>query len=387
MSKTSSISLYLFLEDITLDGGCERVVVNMANEFSKLYQNVHIVSNFQSNDKIKFEIDESVKINFIHPCLSLEKWKSNHSLKFLFKSGIFYKLFLSIGFTTKLYEYILKNRTKDDTPIVLFHGYDTAWYKKKNIKLIGVDHSNFPFYKNDSFFYRNIKFPLISFMNRKLDIVTILTDAEIKYWKKLNRPVHIIPNFIPNIPEIIPSAADRNKTLISMGRMNTDQKGFDRLIKGFAKISNKFPDWKLIIYGDGKFKNEYQRLIDNYKLKGKVQLENFTENPYEVFSENSIYVMCSRTEGFGLVLAEAMACGMAAVSYENTGPNSIIRDNNNGYLIPNGDEAMLCNKLEQLMTNLDLRVKFSTNGRIDILNRYSAHTIISKWNEIFQLIA
>ena len=196
MNKKSSISIYLFLQDITLDGGCERVVVNMANEFVKHYNDVHIVSNFKKNIDIKYVVDNLVKIHYVHNNTSLDDWKSKHFLKFLFKSWFMYKTILSFGFTTKLYKYISKTRSKDDKSIVMFHGYDTAWYKKKNIKLVGVDHSNFPFYKKKSFFYTKIKFPIISFMNRKLDVVTILTGAEIEYWNMLNRPVYEMPNFI-----------------------------------------------------------------------------------------------------------------------------------------------------------------------------------------------
>jgi glycosyltransferase involved in cell wall biosynthesis len=387
MSKTSSISLYLFLKDITLDGGCERVVVNMANEFSKLYQNVHIVSNFQSNDKIKYEIDESVKIHFVHPCLSLEKWKSNHSLKFLFKSGIFYKILLSIGFTTHLYQYITKNRTKVDTPIVLFHGYDTAWYKKKNIKLIGVDHSSFPFYKSNSFFYRKIKFPIISFMNRKLDIVTILSNSEIEYWKLLKRPTYIIHNFIPDIPVSIPNFQTREKIILSIGRMNTNQKGFDKLIKAYSKIASKYPDWKLHIFGSGVLKSEYQDLITSLKMDNFIKLFEFTSNPSKEYYKSSLYAMCSRSEGFPMVLLEAMSCGLPVVSYDlSYGPAVIIKDGYSGLIVPDNDEALFCDKMEYLINNPEISNSMSINSHIDVTKRFSKNVIIGEWIKLFELL-
>lgn len=386
MENRSKLPLYLFLQDISLDGGCERVVVNMANEFIKYYENVHIVSNFQTNLSLKFVINEQVKINYLHKNISIEKWKNEHLFKYLFKSGFIYKIMLSIGFTNKLYHYVNSNTIINQPSIIMFHGYDCPIYKKNKIKLIGVDHSNFPFYKNKSFIYRKIKFPIISFMIRNLDFVTVLSDAEIDFWKWLKRPIEIMPNFIPNIPTKTPNMESRNKKIISMGRMNTDQKGFDRLIKAFSKISKKYPDWKLEIYGDGELKKEYQKLIDQLSMNSVIKLENFSDNPFYIFSNNSIYAMCSRTEGFGLVLAEAMACGMAAISYENTGPNSIINNGNNGYLIENNNEKDFCDKLEQLIKNIEERKKLSVNAREHIISRFSEKNIINKWIKIFNLI-
>ena len=86
MENRSKLPLFLFLQDISLDGGCERVVVNMANEFIKYYENVHIVSNFQTNLSLKFVINEQVKINYLHKNISIEKWKNEHLFKYLFKS-------------------------------------------------------------------------------------------------------------------------------------------------------------------------------------------------------------------------------------------------------------------------------------------------------------
>lgn len=383
MENKSKTPIYLFLQDISLDGGCERVVVNMANEFIKHYENVHIVSNFQSKLNLKYEINELVKIHYIHKNISLEDWKNKHFFKNLFKSGFLYKLLLSIGFTNKLYDYVNITNKEKETSIIMFHGYETPFYKKKDIRLVGVDHSSFPFYKINSFFYKKIKFPVISFMNRNLDIVTILTDAEIDYWRLLKKPVKVMPNFIPNIPLTVPLMENREKKIISMGRMNTNQKGFDRLIIAFSKISKNFPDWKLEIYGDGELKREYQKIIDTYSLRNVVKLEKFTNSPFEIFSNNSIYAMCSRTEGFGLVLAEAMACGMATISYKNTGPNSIITNEKNGYLVNNNDEKVFCEKLILLMSDMEERKKISINARNEIISKYSENFIINKWMEIF----
>nr|WP_288428327.1 glycosyltransferase [uncultured Spirosoma sp.] len=377
----------MFVKDITLDGGCERVVVNMVNEFIKHYSYVHILSNFQSNLEINYKIDDQVKIHYLHPNISLHEWEKKHIFSILFKITFIHNFVYSLCFTSKLYRYIRKSNPMKYQAIVMFHGYQTAWYKKSGIKLVGVDHSNFPYDKTN---LKNklgkLKFWIESFMNRKLDIVTCLTNAEIDYWRLLGRPIFIMPNFVSIIPEIIPSFESRSNKIISMGRMNTNQKGFDLLIHAFAKIAHKIPNWELEIYGNGHFKSKYNYIIKKLNIQNQVKIKDFTKNPQEIFLSTSIFVLCSRSEGFGLVLAEAMACGMAAIAYENTGPNAIIKNNYSGILVPNGNEEILCKKLIMLIRNTKFRKEISIKSRKNVIKNFSPNIIIGKWIEIFDLI-
>ena len=386
MENRSKLPLYLFLQDISLDGGCERVVVNMANEFIKYYENVHIVSNFQTNLSLKFEINEQVKIKYLHKNISFQEWKNKHLLKIFFKSGFVNRLFYSFGFTTKLYQYV-DNVSKSDLSIIMLNGYDTPFYKKKHIKLIGVDHSSFPFYKKKSFLYKKIWFPIVSFMNRKLDLVTILTDSEIEYWRWFKKPIAIMPNFINNIPNEITKIENRENIILSIGRMNTNQKGFDRLIKIYSKIAKKYPNWKMHIFGNGNLKKEYINLINNLGMSNYIKIFDFTNNPNLEYNKSSIYAMCSRTEGFPMVLIEAMSFGLPVISYDlDYGPSVIIDNENTGFLIPNDNEILFYKKLEQLMMNVELRNKMSFNSIDKVKTNFSSDVIIKKWIKLFEEI-
>jgi glycosyltransferase involved in cell wall biosynthesis len=385
-SNNSETPIFLFTMDITLDGGVERVVVNMSNEFIKYYKQVYVISNFKKNQTIKYKIDPQINLHYIYPDISYELWINSFSL-FKKREGIL-RWIRSIGLTSKLYNYInaVANGKKS---ILMFHGYGfLAWKKHPNVKTIGVDHSAFPFAKNDySKILNKVRFRFASYMSRKLDIVTCLTNAELIYWQSIGKPTYVMPNFIFEVPSSIPPFNSRKKIILSMGRMDTNQKGFDRLIIAYAKIADKYPDWRLHIYGSGKLQKDYKKMIEILKMVNYIQIFDFTSNPYEKYKESSIYVMTSYTEGFAMVLIEAMICGLVPVSYENTGTHVIIEDNKSGYLIENGNEKNLLERLEFLMNNPEKLSSMSQLSRENVVNRFSASVIIPQWLHLFnQLI-
>ena len=143
-----------------------------------------------------------------------------------------------------------------------------------------------------------------SFLNhlQQLSKIIILTHEEKELWPELTN-LCVIPN-----PIIIPSDRQSDCTLkqvIAAGRY-APQKGFDLLIESWSIVTRQHPDWKLHIYGDGVLRTSLQQQIDQAGIGQTCFLEPTTEHIADKYCESSIFVLSSRFEGFGMVMAESV---------------------------------------------------------------------------------
>lgn len=123
------------------------------------------------------------------------------------------------------------------------------------------------------------------------------------------------------------------RILVSMGREDT-VKGFWHLIKIFALVHRELPDTRLMIIGEGGFK-EYRALAERLGVGEEVFFTGLKKNPYPYLRECSLYLLTSYYEGFPNALVEAMALGVPAVATDcMTGPKEILEDKY-GILVPN----------------------------------------------------
>ena len=343
--------IFFYTDDITYVGGVERVIINLSNEFIKKNR-VIIISNAM-NSEIKYEYDK--RIEFIDLCLN--------------------KNF----FLTRKLEIIKKmnNILKNEDGIVLGMG---AWNATvlafiKNTKLIKIASEHLAFTKipKKTMILRKILY-------RYLDGITILTKHNFYNYKKLKNNVYIIPNYI-NYNNTLEKAHLINKKVISLGRLES-QKGYDLLLKIWFEVEKINKEWILEIYGDGSKKQELLKLKLELKLKNVIFMGE-TREVEEKLKSASIYVMSSRYEGFGLVLLESLACGVPCIAFDcETGPNDILVDGENGYLIKENDMKNFSEKLLILMNNLELRKKMALNGKGTLL-KYSKEKIIEDWYKMF----
>ena len=212
--------------------------------------------------------------------------------------------------------------------------------------------------------------------------VVTLTKQDIPFWQRYAQRIEVIPNMLTITPKRV--CDYKTKRVISAGRYMSE-KGFDRLIKAWNIINAHFGDWHLYIFGNGD-RAPYQRLVDHFRLGETVHLMPATDDIAEEFSKSSIYVMSSRYEGFGLVLAEAMSCGLPCVSFDCPyGPREIISDGNDGLLAQDDNIEDLAQKIEQLMADVELRKSMGAKAIMNIA-RYQAETIMAKWTHLFESI-
>ncbi len=252
---------------------------------------------------------------------------------------------------------------------------------------IGELHVNRANYRN--FDERNVSFVkklfakywmknLVSNLKR-LDKMIVLTNNALADWPEIDNIVKI-PDSLPF--KITGKSELTDKRLISIGRYAYD-KGNDLLLQVWAIVEKKVFDWKLDIYGNGNIE-PYREQMKKLNLdQQRCHLFGSTVDVKREYMSSSIFVFPSRFEGFGLVLIEAMACGVPVVSFDcENGPRSIITDGDNGFLIPPFDINLFAEKIMLLMKNQELRCMMGANAQ-KAASQYEMDKIGLQWKNLF----
>ena len=232
---------------------------------------------------------------------------------------------------------------------------------------------------NDSLITKMLRF----FLYRRADYLVVQSESIYKWATKFLKTemVKIIPNPIKEVKVTKKFESTEQYNIVALGRLS-DEKGFDILIQAFSKIEKDYPQWNLIIYGEGKRREYLEKLIINYGLESRIKLPGLIKNPLEMLKQADIYVLSSRREGFPNALLEAMSVGLPSISTKCTGGiNEIIEHKKNGLLIDPDNVSQLCESLSLLMSNKDLRAKLGKEAK-DVNKRFSMKTIMNIWEEL-----
>ena len=216
----------------------------------------------------------------------------------------------------------------------------------------------------------------------KFDRFVVLTDEDRGYWGELHN-IETIPN--PSLFRTERISDTSRHRVVAVGRLD-HQKGFDRLLKAWAIVCSQsdLRDWTLDIYGQGEWESMLQQQIEDSGIAGRAFLRGTTSDIAAEFADSAFIVMSSRYEGLPMVLIEAMACGLPAVSFAcKCGPRDIIREGANGLLVPEGDCSALAEAMMRLMRDDGMRWEMGVEA-LTSKERYCEEAIMAKWISMFE---
>lgn len=215
---------------------------------------------------------------------------------------------------------------------------------------------------------------------KRFDEVVVLNSLEEDLWKRV-RKVRVIHNAVQYYPE--EENELKAKNVIYVGRAEYE-KAPDRLIDVWRVVAEKHADWTVSMYCTGAMLDKLKARVRDYGLEQQVRFMPPTKDMLSAYMSSSICVLTSRFEGFPVVLQEAMGCGIPCVSFNcPSGPRYIITDQEDGYLVRDGDIDGFAEKVCLLMEDEALRRRLGRQAKLSMA-RYGADVIMAQWRELFE---
>ena len=215
----------------------------------------------------------------------------------------------------------------------------------------------------------------------RLDRFIVLTHEDFAHWPEVERKM-VIPNPVKRLSSQFTSGDQ--KRVIACGRY-TWQKGYDLLLQSWAKVRESHPDWHLDIFGGGDH-TMFDQLAKEMHIDDVVTCHESVADIYQEYCHSSIFVLSSRYEGFGLVLVEAMSCGLPVVSFAcPCGPRDIITDGEDGLIVRAEDTDALAQGICHIIEHPDERRRMGASG-IEKAKQYVEDCIMPRGEELFNEI-
>ena len=371
-----SICLVDFGYVVNSVGGAERVLADLANSLDTRGYKITIVACEEKVGKPYYYINKGVK--FYNISYSKELTLPVRILRKLFKiMRIDYGYIFNKRIINKRLSNIFKEEEVD--LVINFFPADLCYVmanKPHNIPVIEMLHGSAKWLEKYLYSTKDIS---IENRIRDVDALHVLLPSYKEILKKrFNIRVEVIPNIVPKMPR-----CNYTKKIVYLARYDID-KQVHLLIEAFYKISYRFPEWQLHVYGmeyTKGYKQQCQSLVQKYGLQKSALLHGSVDDVNGVLTDASICAFPSKYEGFPLALTEAMSAGLPCIGYKScTGVNELIIDGVNGFLVSDGTDSFAI-KMAALMENEELCRTMGTNAT-NIIKKYSKDLVINQWIEL-----
>ena len=350
-------------------GGVERILVEKMNYFVRHYgYDVYMITSDQGGHEIPYDLDE--RVHFID--LNI-RFHTRYRYKLLRRLIEYRKL-------SRLYHHKLQEQLLQIRPDVIvcttFQNIMPLLRIKGDIPLVVESHVNF---MHPDTLLHKIQMGVNNYWIGKAEAIVTLTNGDAENWRKVSHRAHVIPNMV-HLNDTNLYCDCTSKRVLFVGRFE-EQKNIGELISIWEHIHPKFPDWKLDLYGDGALWEKFKCEADALNIN--IEIHKPTAQIMDVYRSSSVFVMTSLYEPFGLVIPEAMSCGLPVVSYDSPyGPASIISEGKDGFVVSLHDRQTFADRLCQLMGDEELRKKMGRHA-IASSQRFSADKIMPMWKELF----
>ena len=381
MSEGKQYKIVYCTPALYMAGGVERVLTLKANYFADHFgYDITIILTEGEDKPLFYPLSDKVKVVNLNIGFE-ELWTCSFIKKifvYLKKQYLFKKL---------LKQELMRIRP-DITVSLLRREINFITSINDGSKKIGELHVNRANYRNFEHGDTNVikdlfaRFWMRSLVSKlkRLDKFVVLTEEDYNNWPELNNVV-VIPDPLTFSSSTYSPLTERR--VIAVGRY-VYQKGFDLLLKAWAIVEKECPDWILTIIGQGE-RLQYENLIDELKIdRTRCKLLGPTERIQDEYMRSSLLVLSSRFEGFGMVLVEAMACGLPAVSFDcPCGPKDIIQNNVDGVLVESGNVEKLAEAIVMMIQNAEQRKNMATKA-IENVQRFKMDQIAELWKSLFE---
>lgn len=334
--------------------GAERMTAVIANELARRGYTVHILSLWDAASC--FELEPAVR----HDALFAQR----PSFKTRYLSTV-------LGIRRYLKQHRIDVLIEVDTMLTLF---TLAACAGLGVRRIAWEHCNF-----DQDLGRRARRLARRLAVRTCEHVVVLTQRDRDRWERAlgARNVVVIPNALPFAMPAEP-APRTSKVALAVGRL-THAKGFDVLLRAWALVAQRYPEWRLDIVGDGELREE---LLELRKACGLERYVHFRPARTEVaflYRQAALFCLPSRYEGFGLVLIEAMAFGLPVVATDcETGPRELLSDSAAAMLAPVDNAAALAHAICATISDRD-RAQAMSEAAVRMAARFESTTVVEIW--------
>lgn len=288
-------------------------------------------------------------------------------------------------------EWIEKIVTSYNNPVIIAEQrqFDTDLvHLPKSIKKISVIHSSHllePF--NDFNKVAPYYTRLFDWAN-KLDNIILLTEEQkndIQKVTDITDKIKVIPHAY-NQPEIVTHEVKRSPFKVVVVARYAEEKRIDEIIKAFKKVVEIIPEATLEVYGTGPLEKELTKLIKKEKLTKSVKLKGYTTTPHTKYQEAACSVIISIREGFGMVITESLSAGTPVIAYDfKYGPRDIIKDNENGLIVENGNIEALSEAIIKILSNPELQNEMSKKA-FEVKKDFSEERYRKSWLKLLEKI-
>ena len=342
-------------------GGAERVVATLSN---KLVEKNEVIIITTTDEKIEYSLNKSIKL------FNLKNFDGNKN-----------PLVKNIIYLKRLKDYI-----KDIDPDIILGFLPEPSYRllllKPFIKTpVIISDRNDPKVEYASLKSRTI----MKTLYKKADGFVFQTEEARSYFsKKIQDKSVVIANPVDDRFLKTKYIGEKSTEFINVGRLN-EQKNQMLLMESFKDVIKKYPNYKLLIYGEGSLKNELSMYIKDNKLNNNVKLCGNVDDIENILKDKKGFILSSKYEGMPNALMEAMAVGMPCISTDCPcgGPRELIKNNINGLLVKSNDKNELVSAMYKIIENDKICKKIAMSAKKN-MNNYSCDKIVSKWFEFMK---
>ncbi len=374
-------------------GGIEKVISAFANAFTARGHEVVIITRDKRKGGLFFPVNPKVRLINLHDAIA-KKWN-------LFRQGIYEICRRRKHGTAFLQKHPFFDREKNVSDVIsaeikkinpdiilssgIVDSIDIVHGQSVNPPIIQMLHCLPSFYlraKNE------LTRQNFSEVFDKINQAQVLLPSYIENFRLYyNGPITAIGNSVEQTEQNVSYGNDKQKySIIYMARLDKSKQQ-DLLIKAFALLAKRFPDWEVNLWGNSEKskKQELQHLISKLKLENQVFLRGITKEAQKELLKSDICAFPSAFEGFSLALTEAMAVGLPCIGLKTAScVNELIEDGINGYLADNTPEDF-ADKLEKLMTSAETRRRFGLAGK-EKIKQYAPENIWKQWDDLIKEI-